>query len=89
MPDIWVIAGHILIPLAFGLVPALLPGRVPLRARWVLWVALLVGGGAFVAWLQDADDPFHWLGIASLALSSLLSFCVLVVERGRTQRPAP
>jgi Na+-transporting NADH:ubiquinone oxidoreductase subunit NqrB len=80
MPDIWVMAGHVLIPLVFGLIPACLPSRVPLRARWASWLALFAGGAVYVAWLQGAVDPFHWLGIASLALSSLLSLCMLVME---------
>jgi len=87
MPDIWVMAGHILIPLLFGLIPGLLPMRVPLRTRWLLWLALIGGGGAFVIWLQEGADPFHWLGIATLALSGSLSLCVLLAESRRMRSP--
>ena len=83
MPDLWVIAGHVLIPLTFGLIPGLLPAGVSLHVRWASWLMLVAAGTTYVAWLQGGPDPFHWLGLASFTLSSLLSLYVLVAESRR------
>jgi hypothetical protein len=91
MPDTWVIAGYILIPIGFGLVPGLLPPRVPLTARWTLWLALLALSALYVSSLEDAPDPYFWLALVPFWLSSLLSLCVLVAEArraGRSRRKA-
>ena len=94
MPDLWVIAGYILIPLVFGLVPGLLPRRVPLAVRWGLWLVLLVTWAAYAQALRAAPAPFPWLVLVPFWLSSLLSLLVLVAEtrrerraRGRVVRP--
>ena len=86
MPGISVIAGHVLIPLAFGLVPALLPSRMAVQQRWGIWLLLAIAGSAYAYWLQSAADPFPWLVIASFSLSSLLSLFVLVVATMRRRR---
>ena len=84
MPDLWVIAGLVLIPLTFGLVPAFLPLRVPLRARWASWLALLIVTAAYGYSLRGAE-PFNWLVLVSFSVSSLLSLYVLAVETTRSR----
>ncbi len=86
MPDTWVIAGYVLIPFSFGLVPGLLPRRVPPTIRWALWLGLLAVCAAYVHSLQDKPDPFSWLALVPFCLSSLLSFYLLVAETGRRGR---
>jgi hypothetical protein len=94
MPGLWVIAGYILIPMAFGFVPGLLPRRVPLAVRWCLWLVLLAACAAYAQALRSAPLPFPWLVLVPFWLSSLLSLLVLVAEtrrerraRGRAVRP--
>ena len=93
-PDIWVIAGYVLIPLVFGLIPGFLPRRVPLAVRWCLWLVLLVTWAAYAQALRAAAPPFPWLVLVPFWLSSLLSLVVLVAEtrrerlaRGSAARP--
>lgn len=83
MPDAWVIAGYVLIPLGFGLVPGLLPRRVPLTGRWILWLALLGTCTWYVASMRDAPHSLNWLALVLLWLSSLLSLSVLIAETRR------
>ena len=86
MPDAWVIAGYILIPLGFGMIPALLPRRVPMTVRWILWLLLLATSAAYVHSLSDKPDPYSWLVLVPFWLSSLLSLYLLVAETGRAGR---
>jgi hypothetical protein len=83
MPDLWVIAGYIFIPLLFGLVPGLLPRRIPLAARWILWLALLALVAGYVTAMRSAPPPFPWLVLVPFSLSSLLSLYVLVADTRR------
>ena len=95
MPDAWVIAGYVLIPLGFGLVPGLLPTRMPPTVRWSIWLALLAISAAYVASIKDRPEPFPWLVLVPFWLSSLLSLYLLIAEAGRVQsrrsraRPGP
>ena len=88
MPETWVTAGYVLIPLGYGLVPAMLPRRVPLIVRWTLWLALLAAAAAYVQTLGGMPDPFSWLTLVPFSLSSLLSLFVLLVETHREGRGA-
>ena len=83
MPDILFIAGFVLIPLGFGLVPGMLPRRVPLTSRWALWLALLAISGWYLSSMREAPQPSPWLALVPFWLSSLLSLYVLVAETGR------
>ena len=88
MPDTWVIAGYVLIPFAFGLVPGLLPRRLPQGIRWTLWLALLAMSAAYVGSLQGEPDPFQWLALVPFGLASLLSLILLLGETRRAGRTA-
>ncbi len=86
MADIWVIAGYVLIPLGFGLVPGLLPRRVPSTVRWTLWLMLLALSAAYVSTLHEAPDPYPWLALVPFWLSSLLSLSILIADARRASR---
>ena len=86
MPGTWFIAGCILTPLGFGLVPGLLPTRVPLVARWTLWLILIGLASWFLGTVSDLPKPFPLLARCAFWLSSLLSLYVLLVETGRARR---
>ena len=77
------LAGYLLIPLGFGLVPAFLPRRVPIAARWGLWLALLAAGAGYALMMKGASDPFIWLALGCFAASSILSLIFLVAESDR------
>jgi hypothetical protein len=87
VPDSWFIVGSILTPLGFGLIPAMLPRRVPLAGRWAIWLALLGATAGYVASLRAAPPSLQGLAVALLGLSSLLSLLVLLADttRGRTR----
>lgn len=78
------VAASVLIPLAFGLVPAFLPPRVPALARWSLWLVVLALTGWYVHLLRDAPSPYPLMALIFLIVSAALSLIVLVVETGRT-----
>lgn len=88
MPDTWFIAGSILIPLGFGLIPGMLPRRVPLARRWALWLVLVGVATGYVASLRDASHSLPELALALLGLSSLLSLVVLLAETARRKTGA-
>ena len=83
MPGLPFIAGCILIPLAFGLIPAFLPPRVPTISRWILWLMLIALSGWFVLRMSERPHPLTLLALAIFCLSSLLSLYVLVAETKR------
>jgi hypothetical protein len=83
VPGTWFIVGSILIPLGFGLIPGMLPRRLPLADRWALWLALLAVAAGYVASLRSAPHALPGLALALLGLSSLLSFVVLLAETAR------
>ena len=86
MTEILFLLSPVLVPLAFGLVPAFLPARSPPALRWGLWLVLL----ALAAWyghaMRDAPDAFRMIAWSTVAASALLSLMVLVAETGRPRR---
>ena len=80
------LAGYLLLPVAFGLVPAFLPRRVPLAARWSLWLFILLAGAFYVLAMKQEREPFVWLALGSFAASSALSLVVLVADSRRAAR---
>ena len=86
MPTGQFLAGYLLLPLAFGLVPAFLPRQVPLGARWGLWLALLAAGAGYAAAMKAEVAPFVWLALGCFAASATLSLMVLVGESKRARR---
>jgi hypothetical protein len=86
MPTGAFLAGYLLLPVAFGLVPAFLPRRVPPAARWGLWLLILLAGAAYVLAMKRENAPFVGLALACFAASSALSLIVLVLESRRTAR---
>lgn len=80
------LAGYLLMPLAFGLVPAFLPRRVPVAIRWGLWLALLAASAGYALMMKLASDPFIWLALGCFAASSVLSLVFLVAESDRAAR---
>ena len=86
MDDPVIIAGAVLVPLGFGLVPAFLPRSVPLFVRWALWVAVLAAAAAYVAVLAATPPPFQAVALISAALAALLSMFVLLAETRRADR---
>ena len=86
MPGTFFTIGCILIPLGFGLVPGLLPTRVPIVARWGLWLVVIALASWFLVAVGDLLSPFPSLARISFWLSSLLSLYVLLVDTGRVGR---
>jgi hypothetical protein len=86
MPGTFFIIGCILIPLGFGLVPGLLPTRVPIVARWGLWLVVIALASWFLVAVGDLPSPFPSLARSTFWLSSLLSLYVLLVDTGRVGR---
>ena len=78
------LAGAVLIPLGFGLVPGFLPRSVPLFARWALWAVVLAATAAYVAVLADSPLPLQLVSLGSSVLAMMLSLAVLVAETRRT-----
>jgi hypothetical protein len=83
MDDPLTIAGAVLVPLGFGLVPAFLPRSIPLFVRWALWAAVLAAAAAYVAVLAGTPPPFQIVALISAALAALLSMLVLLAETRR------
>ena len=83
MPTGAFLAGYLLLPIAFGLVPAFLPRRVPAAARWGLWLAILLAGAGYVLLMERENAPFVGLALGCFAASSALSLVVLVLEGRR------
>jgi hypothetical protein len=79
-------AGAVLVPLGFGLVPAFLSKRVPIAVRWCLWLILLAASAIFVTATSGTPQPFAFLALASFCLSTSLSFWILMVETMRSGR---
>lgn len=80
MPSGLFLAGYLLLPIAFGLVPAFLPRRAPSLVRWGLWLVILLAGAVYALAMQRAGGPFGWLALGCFAASSALSLYVLVAE---------
>ena len=80
-------AGSVLVPLAFGLVPAFLPQRCPFLLRWGLWLAVL----ALTVWyghmMDVAPETYRLLAWATIIVSAILSFIVLATDTGRPRQP--
>lgn len=90
MDDPLTIAGAVLVPLGFGLVPAFLPRSVPLFVRWAAWAAVLAAAAAYIAALAGAPPPFQPVATISAAVAALLSLLVLLAEtRREARRPSP
>ncbi len=77
------IAGAILVPFGFGLVPAFLPRAVPVFVRWCLWLIVFAVSVTFAAAMQGAPQYFGWMALGSLCLSMLLSLWLLIVDTRR------
>ena len=77
-------AGAVLVPLGFGLVPAFLSRNVPIAVRWCLWLILLAASATFVSVTSSAPRPYDYLALASFCVSTALSFWVLMVETKRS-----
>jgi FtsH-binding integral membrane protein len=86
MPTGAFLAGYLLLPIAFGLVPAFLPRRVPVAARWRLWLAILVAGVGYALFMKRENEPFVWLALGGFTASSALSLFFLVLESHRAAR---
>ena len=86
MPTGPFLAGYLLLPFAFGLVPAFLPRRVPAAARWALWLVLLLASAGYTLRMKSENEPFIWLALGCFAASSALSLVVLVGESRRARR---
>ncbi len=86
MPTGAFLAGYLLLPIAFGLVPAFLPRRIRPVARWGLWLAILLAGASYVLLMKRENAPFVGLALGCFAASSALSLFVLVVEGRRAAR---
>jgi heme exporter protein D len=86
MPTGKFLAGYLLLPLAFGLVPAFLPRRVPMAARWGLWLVLLAAAAAYALAMKSEVAPFVWLALGCFTASTTLSLLVLVAESRRARR---
>ena len=84
--DVLFIAASVLIPLAFGLVPAFLPQRAPPLVRWLAWLALVALLGWYVHELRGSVVPYPQLALIILIVSAGLSLIVLVVETIRSVR---
>ena len=82
-------AGAVLIPLAFGLVPAFLPRSVPIFIRWCLWLVLLAASATFVGAMRAAPPLLAWLAFGTFCASMLLSLWVLIVETRRSGESHP
>ncbi len=84
MDDALIIAGAVLVPLGFGLIPAFLPPAISLSLRWATWAVVLAAAAAYVATLERAPPPFQMVALATAGLAALLSLLVLLAE---TRRP--
>jgi len=80
------LAGSLLLPIAFGLIPAFLPRRYPAAVRWGLWLVILLAGVGYALAMKRGNAPFIGLALGSFAASSALSLFVLVVESRRAAR---
>ena len=81
------IAGCVLVPLGFGLVPAFLPRKVPIFVRWCLWLVLLAVSATFVSTMRGAPQSYGAMALGIFWASMLLSLVTLVVETRRDGRP--
>ena len=76
-------AGTVLVPLVFGLVPAFLPVRTNAIIRWGLWLAVLGLAAWFGLAMNAAPESIRLVAWATIAVSAALSLVVLVAETGR------
>lgn len=86
MDDLLFIAGAVLVPLGFGLIPAFLPRAMPMSVRWALWATVLAATIVYVAVLAGAPPPFQPVALVSAVLAALLSLTVLLAETRRAGR---
>lgn len=80
------LAGSVLVPLLFGLIPGFLPGGTNPAIRWILWLAVL----GLAAWygnaMAEAPASYRLLAWATITVSALLSLIVLIADLGRPRR---
>ncbi len=89
MPEFLFLLSPVLVPLAFGLVPAFLPPRANQMVRWGLWLVLLALAAWYLLAMRDAPEAFRIIAWLTVAASAILSLIVLVAETGRPRRPHP
>lgn len=82
MADGLFLAGSVLVPLIFGLVPGCLPVRTHPAIRLGLWLAALALAGWYGYAMTDAPASYRLLAWVSIGVSALLSLIVLVTETG-------
>jgi len=86
MPEPLFMAGTVLVPLAFGLVPGFLPPGSHPAFRWGLWLAVLGLTGWYGVAMTDAPESIRLLAWATIAVSATLSLIVLMAETGRPRQ---
>ena len=79
-------AGSVLVPLAFGLVPAFLPAGTHPALRWGLWLIILALACWYGVAMADAPAAYRMLAWTTIGASAALSFIVLVAETGFARR---
>ena len=77
------LAGSVLVPLAFGLVPGFLPSRSTSVVRWILWLGVLGLATWYGYAMRDAPPTYRALAWGRIAVSASLSLVVLVFGTGR------
>ena len=80
------LAGSVLVPLIFGLIPGFLPTRSNPAIRWILWLAILGSAAWYGNAMAEAPAAYRMLAWSTIAISAALSLIVLVVEVGRPRR---
>lgn len=86
MTDILFQLSPVLVPLAFGLVPAFLPPCASQLLRWGMWLVLLGLGAWYGLAMRDEPAAFRMIAWLTVAASALLSLIVLIAETGRPHR---
>lgn len=82
MTDGLFLAGSVLVPLVFGLVPGCLPVRTHPAIRLSLWLAALGLAGWYGYEMSDAPASYRQIAWVSIGVSAILSLVVLVAETG-------
>lgn len=86
MPDLLFIAGSVVVPLAFGMVPGFLPVGTHVALRWGGWLAVLGLAAWYGSAMNAAPEAYRTLAWATIAVSAALSFAVLAAETGLPRR---
>jgi FtsH-binding integral membrane protein len=79
------IAGYVLIPLGFGLVPGFLPPRSRPVIRWALWLALLALAIDYIYLSRNAPRLLWLLALFAISVSTGLSLLVLIAANKRAR----